>query len=181
MHSCTTAAHALGKIQRANGSHGTYYHALSDGGYSLGTSDLAGRLDPSEIASVPVVGAAVSSLLLRGRGQIVATAPIERPVDLAISQRCDTPPMPTSSTEMIIFNCDANERPSEKAPAYPKFLTPTFFPLPVTIHNGSRGGVSKPGCLEIDPETAVPALIFGVPFGACTAELLCTALLTLSP
>jgi len=31
----------LARAQRANGSNGTYYHALTDGGYSLGSHPIS--------------------------------------------------------------------------------------------------------------------------------------------
>lgn len=53
------------------------------------------------------------------------------PIGSIISQRCDTPSMPPSSTEMIIFNCDANEMPLQKRHLLTRnFLPPPFYHSP---------------------------------------------------
>ncbi len=49
---------------------------------------------------------------------------------MATSQRCDTPSSPTSSTEMIIFNCDVNDWPFRKGTCLPEISYPHLFRTP---------------------------------------------------
>ncbi|OAP37342.1 hypothetical protein AU381_17020 [Sinorhizobium glycinis] len=72
----------------------------------------------------------------QGEAKIVETGPIERPADVGSFA---TLRHAVNANKVDRDKCDANGCPSEKAPAYPKFLTPTFFPLPCAQSLGCHG------------------------------------------